>query len=763
MIRLISQLFLIRPIRALLFSMMLLPLLLSGSGGLYPASAQPAELPQYESLRSALFSGGRLAGNSGPRSINWIEGGERYSYMQENAGTGETEIRVFDPATGQDEQVFTTGELSFPDSNIPFSFRSFQWSDDARFIIFQTNFEAIYRYSGLSDYYYYSIESGTLELVAERAFTAQLSPDGTKVAYHKDGNMFLYDLEESQTLQLTFDTTENVFYGRFGWVYEEEFGLVQAWKWSPDSQYIAFWKSDERDVPLFQTTNYEGKHPEWFTIPFPKVGDPNPSVEIGVIDIQTEEIRWMDLDPGEGYIPRIYWTARPGSLAITEMPRAQNQLNLHLYDVTTGSGERIMQETSDTWIDVFDFFAGIDDYLFFPQGEESFFWISDRDGWKHLYRYNYEGELLGQLTEGDWRVTYVHAIDVEDEQVYFSATEASPLERQLYRVGFDGSGRERITREPGRHRIDMGASGRFFINRYSNVDTPQQVELWDSRRGRISVLEDNAGVSEFVSKHAYAPRELFSFTTGAGHELDGYMIRPFEFDERRSYPLFLSIYGGPGAQGVYNEFETNMFHQYLAQLGYVVININNRGSGGYDREFEKGVYLELGHQEAEDYAAAARWMADTYEWIDEDRMAIRGHSYGGYMSALTMGLQPGVFQAAIIGAPVTDWRLYDTIYTERYMGLLEENRSGYERSSVMNHVGQIADDARLFIAHSAMDENVHLQNTMQLLTALTDAEKDAELRIYPKGNHSVAYSGESYVLLHQAYIDFLERHMKPDR
>lgn len=746
--------------RRLFFVYVMALLLLSFSGSAAVILAQ-ADKPRYESLRSALFSGSMLSGSSGPRGVTWIEDGNRYSYMQQNSETRETEIRVFDPRTGNDEHIFSSGELTFPDSNLPFSFRSFQWSDDGRFIVFKTNFEPVYRYSGKADYYFYNIGSGELQLVAERAFTAQLSPDGKKVAYHKDGNMFLYDLQRQESFQLTFDTTENVFNGRFGWVYEEEFGLVQAWKWSHDSRYIAFWRSDEREVPLFQTTNYEGQHPEWFTIPFPKVGDPNPSVEIGIIDIETEELRWMDLDPGEGYIPRIYWTAREGTLAITEMNRAQTEFHIHLFDAETGSGQRIMHEESETWIDIFDFFAGIDDYLFFPQQDESFFWISDRDGWKHLYRYDYEGEQLGQLTEGEWQVTYVHAVDAENEQIYFTSTEASPLERQLYRVGFEGGERERITTEPGRHNVDMSPNGRFFIDRYSNVDTPQQVELWDSERGRIRVLEDNAPVSEFTSRHAYAPRELFNFTTESGQELDAYMIRPFDFDENNSYPLFLSIYGGPSAQGVYNEFETSMFHQYLAQLGYVVVNVNNRGSGGYGRDFEKGVYLQLGHQEAEDFAETARWMADTYDWIDADRMAIRGHSYGGYMAALTMGLYPGVFQAAIIAAPVTDWRLYDTIYTERYMGLLDENNRGYERSSVMTYVPDIDPEARLFIAHSAMDENVHMQNTMQLVTALTDMQIDAELRIYPKGNHSVAYSGESFVLLHQAYVDFLERYMKP--
>ncbi|MCH8566860.1 MAG: DPP IV N-terminal domain-containing protein [Balneolales bacterium] len=708
-------------------------------------------------MEQALFSGAGLRGGSGPQSVNWIAQGERFSYMT-SVQQGISQIRTFNPGTGEDVLVFDGAEARFPNSGQAFSFRSFEWSDDAGYIVFQTRFEPVYRYSGISDYYRYSIENGTMELVAERAFTAQLSPDGNKLAYHKDGNMFVYDFSSGSARQLTFNEEDNVFYGRFGWVYEEEFGLVQAWSWSNDSRYIAFWKSDEREVPLFKTTNFEGTHPEWFEIPFPKVGDTNPTVKIGVIDTRTDQLTWMNHNAGDGYVPRIYWTANEAELAIVSMNRAQTRVEVIMFDVHEGQGVSAMSEDSDVWIDVFDFFAGIDHYFFFPKDHKSFFWISDRDGNKHLYHYDLGGNLKRQVTSGDWQITYVHAIDAENELIYFTSTEVSPLERHLYRIRFDGTDKQRLTETAGNHRINMGPDGRFFIDYFSNIETPLQVELWSTASGKLRSFETNEGVREHIQTFSYAPRELFQFTASDGKIRDGFLIRPSEFDPEKSYPLVLSVYGGPSAQGVYNQFETNMFYQYLAQQGYVVANVNNLGSGGYGRDFEKAVYLDLGASEASDFVETAIWLSANHSWIDGDRMAIRGHSYGGYVAGLTMGLFPGVFRAAIIGAPVTDWRLYDTIYTERYMGLIDQNADGYERSSVITHAPNI--EGALFIAHSAMDENVHLQNTMQLVTALTNAGVDAELRIYPLGDHSVAYNAPSFVLLHKAYFNFLERELK---
>lgn len=738
------------PLSILLFSLLWLPL---------KSEAQNKQL--YRNVEHALQSAGNLSGAQGPQNVIWIDGGERYSYFEFNSSTQTEEIRAYSPGTGEDELIFNPANHQFPETDRVFEFNSFQWSADYKYLVFQSDFSPLYRYSGYSDYYYYSLEDDSINRVATNAFTAELSPDGQSVGYGKNGELFIYDLATGEEKQLTFDSEENLFNGRFGWVYEEEFGKVQAWEWSGDSRYIAYWQTDERHVELFRSTDYEGQYPEYLEIPYPKVGAENPTVRVGVVDVETGENRWMSVEIGDGYIPRIYWTSRPGVLAVTHLNRAQNELKLYLHDVNTGDAELIMEETSENgWIDVYDFFEGIDDYFFFPEGREEFFWISDRDGWNHLYRYNYAGELLNQVTSGEWVVTNVHAMDPETETVWYESTEESPLERHLYSISFDGDEKERLTQSNGYHTFSMGPNGKYFIDSWSNTETPLQVELYSSAGGGelIEILENNDQVETFTNQFAYSPREIFRFTGSNGVELDGYIIKPVNFDPEESYPLLLNVYGGPGAQGVFNEFEADGWVQYLAQQGYVIANINNRGSGAYGRDFMESVYKNLGHLEAEDFAETARYLSNEYSWIDGERMAIRGHSYGGYMAAMTAVLHPRVFRASIVTAPVTDWSLYDTIYTERYMGLLEDNADGYYNSSVMAHAASL--DGKMLAVHSSLDENVHVQNTMQMIRAFTDAGKDIDLRIYPPGDHGVAYNLRSYFLLYKTYTDYLNTHVK---
>lgn len=726
-----------------------------------PQELDAQEKQRYQNVEHALTASGNLSGSNGPQNVIWIEGGERYSYYQYNQDTGTEEIRAYSPSTDEDELIFNPADHQFPGTDRTFEFREFQWSSDFQYLVFQTNFTPVYRYSGISDYYYYSLADESIELVAEDAFTAELSPDGQKVGYGKDGELYIYDLESGRDQQLTSDSRENLFNGRFGWVYEEEFGKVQAWEWSHDSRYIAYWQSNERDVELFRSTDYDGQYPEYVEIPYPKVGQDNPTVKIGVVDVNSGEQQWMDIEIGDGYVPRIYWTSNPGELAIVHFNRAQTHLSLYFYDVTSGEGELIMEEEAKQgWLDIYDFFAGIDDYFFFPQDREEFLWISDRDGWSHIYRYGYDGSLLNQVTEGDWEVVNVHAVNSEAETIWYESTEESPLERHLYSIGFNGQGQKKHTETSGRHFINMGPDGQYYLDRYSNVETPVQVELRTTGEdgNMLKKLVSNDRVEKYIEQYVYAPRELFSFTTSYGEELDGYMLKPIDFDPDKSYPLLLSIYGGPGSQGVFNQFETAGWTQYLAQLGYVVVNINNRGGGGYGRDFKKRVYKNLGHMEAEDYMETVTWLAENYSWIDGERMGIRGHSYGGYMSALTPVLHPGVFQVSIVGAPVTNWKLYDTIYTERYMGLLEENEDGYENSSIMAHASRL--DGKMLVAHASLDENVHIQNTMQMIRAFTDAGKDIDVRIYPPGEHGIAYNRQSYILLYETYTEYLNRFLQ---
>ncbi|HEX6981704.1 MAG TPA: S9 family peptidase [Balneolaceae bacterium] len=718
---------------------------------------QAPQKERYSSLKEALTLSSRLRGYDAPRNLIWIDEGNRYSYMQYDADAKSYQIRSYKPADATDSLLFSTEGLTFPDTGEPFEYSDFQWSNDFNYIIFQSNFRPVYRHSGISDYYLYSLEENELTLLVEDARTAELSPDGEKIGYERGGDLFVYFLDSGEEKQLTDSGKEYFYNGRYGWVYEEEFGLAQAWEWSPDSKYIAFWQTDERDVHLYMLPDYSEHHVQYDPIPYPQVGDINPEVRIGTINVQTGEQQWMDIPLNEGYIPRIYWTANEGQLAIVHLNRPQTHLKLYFSDVTTGESHLVMEEESEYWIDIFDFFAGINHLFFFPDDREEFLWISDRDGWSHIYRYNYDGELINQVTEGEWEVTYVHDVDYDNERIYYSSTEVSPLQRHLYTINFDGTSKVKITQKPGTHNINVSPNAQYYVDSYSSIDSPTQVELHSISGELIKVLDDNADVYEFLEDHAYAEKELFTFTTSDGQQLDGSVIKPIGFDSTKSYPLVLNIYGGPGAQGVYNAFATNGWVQYLAQEGYVIVNVNNRGSGGYGREFEKVVYKQLGKWESHDFVETAEYMAQK-SWVDEDRLAIRGHSYGGYMTAYTMTTHPGVFSVGICTAPVTDWRLYDSIYTERYMGLIENNRDGYIQSAVTTHAGNL--EGHLLLSHATQDENVHVQNTYQFLTELTSRGIGVDVQIFPPGAHGVAFNTASYLLLYESYVDYLNRWLK---
>jgi len=731
-----------------------LTLLLFGIG--LQGQSQAQEKSRYSSVKEALSKSNQLQGSQGPRNIIWIDNGNRYSYMQYNRETESMEIRAYEPAMGEDKLIFNNKNHTFPNSDSTFEYTSFQWSKDSKYLVFQSNFRPVYRKSGISDYYLYSIDDNTMKLLVEDARTAELSPDGSKIGYEREGDLFVYDLDSGKEKKLTNSAKRHFYNGRFGWVYEEEFGLAQAWSWSPDSKHIAYWQTDERNVNIFQMTDYSGQHPQYQKIPYPKVGDENPKVKIGVVNVETGRKQWMNT-PDDGYIPRIYWTADNEKLAIVHLNRPQNHLKLFFNNINSGDERLVMEEKNEAWIDIFDFFAGINHLFFFPKDSEEFFWISDRNGWSHIYRYGYDGNLKNQVTRGDWEVTYVHTVDYRNNRIYYNSTEESPLERHLYSINFNGRNKQKLTKATGTHDISMGSNGKFYIDRYSNVSTPTQVELWSVVDGKLKVLEDNASVREFTDSHVYAPRELFSFNTSDGQKLDGYMIKPMDFDSTKSYPLVLNIYGGPSSQGVYNSWESDGWNQYLAQEGYVVVNVNNRGNGGYGSKFEKVVYKQLGKWEAYDFAETAKYMGQK-SWIDNNRTAIRGHSYGGYMTTYALFTHPDVFEVGISTAPVTDWRYYDSIYAERYMGLLEDNQDGYKQSASLTHATNLK--GHLLLSHSTMDENVHVQNTMQLMTTLTGNGLNADLQIYPPGAHGVAFNTASYYLLYTSYVDYLNRFLK---
>jgi dipeptidyl-peptidase-4 len=725
-----------------------------------PAALTAQQKQRFASLDDALRAGGALAGRAGPRNVNWIEGGARFSFLDTDQRTGKEVIRALDPATGRDTLLFSAERLTFPGSSEPFAYESFQWARDSRHLVFQTHFKPLYRNSGIADYYIYSLADRSLQLAAKDARTGELSPDGTKLGLERGGDLYVEDLASHAETRLTSDAKEHVFNGHFDWVYEEEFGMAQAWNWSPDSRFLAYWQVDETAEPTIQLSDFSGRHPDWDVIRIPQPGDSNPKVRIGVVDVRSAKRVWLDPgETGEFYIPRIYWTSRPDTLAVITLNRRHNEMKLFFFDVNTGGKRQVMTEKSETWIDVYDFYAGIQDMMSFPAGTQEFFWISDRDGWQHIYRYDYSGKLVNRVTRGQWSVTRIEGIDAKHQTIYYTSTQSSPLRRLLYSIRFDGSAPHVLSKPSGNHHIDMSPNAAYFIDRWSAVHQPQKVELWATGGRMLRSLEDNAEVTQWLATHEYSPAELFSFTSSDNIKLDGYMIKPVPFDSTRKYPVVFDIYGGPGSQQVYDQFNPSTWDQWLAQEGYIVIGLNNRGTNNYGSAFEKIVYKHLGKWEAHDFAEAARYLSKL-AYVDARRVGIIGTSYGGYSTLYTMEMYPDLFSVGVANSAVADWGLYDSIYTERYMGLLGENMAGYKESSAIENAGKMR--GHLLLIHSMLDDNVHPQNTMQFLTAMTAAGKDVDLRIYPPGHHGAAYDGASYRLIQAANAEFLARYLKGD-
>ena len=723
-----------------------------------PFVATAQEKQRFSSLDEAAQAGAILRGRQGPQNVNWIEGGARFSYNDRDARTGTPLIRVYDPLSGKDTVLFTTTGLTFPGTNQSFAYDGFQWARDSKHLVFQTNFRPLYRNSGISDYYIYSLADRSMQLATKGARTGELSPNGAMLGFERDGDMYVTNLSTHQEKRLTRDASEHVYNGHFDWVYEEEYGLAQAWKWSPESRYIAYWQLNDSAEPEIQISDYSGLHQEWEKLRIPQVGDSNATVRIGVVNVSTGQNTWLDTgEKGEFYIPRIYWTSRADTLAVITLNRPQNVMKLFFFDVKTGGRRQVMTETSKTWLDVYDFYAGVDDMMTFPSDSHEFFWLSDRDGFQHLYRYDYSGKLINQVTRGNWSATRIEGSDAKGQTIYYTSTEASPLQRQLYSIRFDGTNKRRITTAEGNHRINMSPSATYFIDRYSSLKQPTQVEVWTAAGQKLRTMENNAAVTTWLATHAYSPAEIFSFTTSDGAHVDGSIVKPIPFDPSKRYPVVFDVYGGPGSQEVYDQFATSTWTQWLAQQGYIVVGLNNRGGGNYGSAFMKVVYKQLGKYEALDFAEAARYLAkQTY--VDPKRVAITGTSYGGYSVVYTMEMYPELFPVGVANSAVTDWRLYDTIYTERYMSLLGDNLKGYVESSAVEQAPKMR--GNLLLIHSMMDDNVHPQNTMQFLTALTNAGRDAEVRIYPPGRHGASYNGQSARLIRQVTFEYLERHLK---
>ncbi len=715
---------------------------------LAPLTAQKKPVTLQDAFSNRELSGGR------PASVRWLKDGKSYSIQKPDKETKVTNIWKVDVKTGKEELLIDVSGLKSPESDKPFQYVSYQWSEDESAIIFTLSQKNIWRHSTTGDYAVYLVKSKKLIPLPVKTSgmrNVKVSPDGRWVGYVFEDNIWIFALETGKEMQLTHDTDDFVYNGRFGWVYEEEFSIVDGWAWSPDSKRIAFWREDERQVPEIKLTNWDELYYEFTAIRYPKAGDKNPIERIGVIEIASLKTTWMDIGKETDiYIPRMFWTEDPNTLFIYRLNRNQNHLELLSADVTTGKTRVILEEKSATgWIEVED-----SSILHFLKSRKQFLWMSERDGWNHLYLYDYSGKLIHRVTKGEWEVMQLAGVSKDEKSVYYVSTEDTPLERHLYRINIDGAKKEKLTKETGVHSINMNSTCEFFIDSWSSTIQPPSAHIKDGK-GKALRMMSEAKKETFENYH-WSQKEVFSFTTSDGMLLYCSMIKPPNFDSNKKYPVYFDVYGGPGRQNVRNQWP-GALHQWIANEGFIVFQIDNRGGGARGTAFKHAVYKQLGKWEAHDYIEGAKYLA-TIPYVDTENIGIWGWSYGGYMAALTLLLGGDYFKAAVSIAPVTDWKFYDTIYTERYMLRPQDNPDGYKVGSCLEHADSLK--GRLLIIHGGADDNVHMQNTVQFIDKLINDGKQFDMRLYPNGNHGMVNSMKARFGLFEYFMGFMKRNLQ---
>ncbi|GAB5416139.1 MAG: S9 family peptidase [Crocinitomicaceae bacterium] len=608
-------------------------------------------------------------------------------------------------------------------------------ADETKALI-STQTKSIYRRSYSAVYYLIDLKTEKVQpLDSEREpqTLAQYSPDGMKVSYIFENNLYVKDIASGKVTQLTKDGEKNkIINGTTDWVYEEEFAITEAYGWSPDSKHIAFLRFDESDVREYNMKFFNELYPDLYTFKYPKAGEDNSKVTAHVIGADGTNLQSIDLGEYE-YIPRMKWSSNENKLVLQTMNRHQNELKYHLMTIKGGdmSTKAFYTEKSDTYVE-------IDDNLLILDDGNTILRTSEKDGYNHIYALTFDGKSRA-VTSGKWDVIDCYGIDAKNK-VYFSSAESGAIYQTLHKIGLDGKGKVCISDAHGTSNASFSNGMKYFLKTYSTANTAPVYSLCNNKGNVITTLEDNQKFMEKLAAYNLPEKE---FVTFKGHEteLNGWVIKPKDFDPSKKYPVYINIYGGPGSNMVSDAWGgvNYMYHQLLVQSGYIVVSVDPRGTMRRGADFKKSTYLELGKLETEDFIAVAKEL-QTMAYVDPQRIGIMGWSYGGFMTSLAMTKGADYFKMGIAVAPVTSWRYYDNIYTERFMRTPAENASGYDENSPINHVDKLK--GKYLLIHGSGDDNVHYQNTMEMVTALVAADKDFDLFIYPNKNHGI-YGGNT--------------------
>ena len=676
-------------------------------------------------------------------SLNSMNNGEHYVSL-ENSELGQ-ELNVYKYKDGEKVRtLFKSDEFDLK------RITNYAFSKDEKKLLLETQTEKIYRYSSKSIYYVYNIFTDKLKKISDdKLMFATFSPNGNKIAYVLDNNIYILEINSGRTKQVTFDGQKNqIINGASDWVYEEEFGLVRSFEWAPDGKHIAYYKFDETNVKEFSMDLFKGGlYPTQEVFKYPKAGEENSVVRIYFYNLKEDKSTYIYTEKDYEYIPRIKWTKNSNLLALYGMNRHQNELDFIIADATSNTNRVLFTEKDNYYIDIHD------NLTFLP--DDNFIWTSEKDGFNHIYIKGLDGSEQ-QITKGNWEVTSFDGVDSDKMELYYRSTEEGSINRTLYVHNLFTDKKRKLSTKIGDNSIKFSDNFKYYLNSYSNANTAPYYTLHKSNGEQLKVLEDNAEFNAKMKEFNLSKKEIFSIQTEDA-ELNAWMIKPPNFDSNKKYPLFMFLYGGPGSQQVKNSFGwTNYYwYQMLAQNGYIVACVDNRGTGGKGSEFKKMTYKELGKYELIDQINAAKYFGDL-DYIDSERIGIQGWSYGGYMSSLAITKGSDIFSLAIAVAPVTNWRYYDNIYTERYMQTPQENANGYDDNSPINHVDKLKGDYLLI--HGSADDNVHVQNSMEMISALVKANKKFDLFIYPDKNHGI-YGGNTRLHLYQKMTDFILKNL----
>ncbi|HZL12231.1 MAG TPA: S9 family peptidase [Prolixibacteraceae bacterium] len=669
----------------------------------------------------------------------------------------ENKIVKYSYKTGEQVEIlFDLAKIENPGFS---TFSDYTFSNDESKILFTTNKQPIYRHSFTAEYFVWNQTTKEMTPLSSNGVQqlATFSPDGERIAFVRDNNIFIKSLKFGTESQATSDGKKNaVINGAPDWVYEEEFSFNKAFEWSPDSRFLAFVKFNETHVQLFKIPMYQGMDPEFkenqlypgtYSYKYPKAGEKNSVVSVHIYDLKSKSSVTAEVgDDSTQYIPRIKWTQDASDLAIMKLNRLQNKLDIVLTNPYTGDTRSFFTEKNKRYISE-DFY---DNFIFLPDNKYIVL-NSERNGYSHLYLYDRHGFELQQLTSGNFDVTEFYGFDPDKKLFYYQAAKESPLRREVYFVSLDGKKSGKLSTQKGTNQADFSTGFKYFVNDFTNSETPNLITLHEQSGKFIRTLEDNGNLNKLLKEYAISKKEFFSFKTSDGVELNGWILKPANFNPVKKYPVLMTQYSGPDSQEVLDKWSVN-WNQYLAQEGFVVACVDPRGTGARGEEFRKMTYMQLGKYESDDQVEAARYLG-TLPYIDKNNIAIWGWSYGGFMAALCMEKGADIFKAGISVAPVTNWRFYDSVYTERYMRTPKQNPDGYDDNSPLSHADKIK--GNYLIIHGSADDNVHFQNTMEFTERMVQAGVQFDMAVYTNRSHSIT-GGNTRIHLYTKMTNFLK-------